>query len=119
MKKKSYYERRGIKTNRTYTRAYHGILVKDYGFNAIMKDLREQYPEFGFLDNRPIKASRSLVIDDVRIKIFYNPFEKPIELRAIYDLYDQRWYFIDEKVDEYVNIKKLLRTLRQCGERVF
>lgn len=105
----------GIKSYTTYTTAYHGILVKDYGFHAMIKSLRKQFPQFYFESDTPVKGSKGLIIYDANIKIHLkkNLLQKPIKLFAIYDMMNHKWYFIDEKADEYVNIKKLLRSLRK------
>lgn len=115
MKKELYYEKKGIKSYTTYTTAYHGILVKDYGFHAMIKSLRKQFPQFYFETGTPVKGSKELIIDDGNIEIHLktNLLQKPIKLLAVYDAMNHKWYFIDEKVDEYINIKKLLTGLRK------
>ena len=115
--KPSYYQKQGIKTYTTYTNAYHGS-VKDYGFHGMIRSLRKQFPEFGIVTDTPLIGSKSLVIHKAGIKIYYSAFKRPIKLLALYGFDDHRWYFVDEKTDEYVNIKKLLKTLRQSNEKL-
>ena len=115
MKKEFYHQRQGIKSYTTYTTVYHGILVKDYGFHAMIKSLRNQFPQFYFESDTPVKGSKGLVIDDANIKIHLkkNLLQKSIRLLVVYDRMNHKWYFIDKEADEFVNIKKLLRSLRK------
>jgi len=84
-----------FKPQNTYTRAYYGKLVKDYGFVSLMRVLRRRYPDWILESDLPVRFSGKELGNSHVIRAFNtNTFEEK-KFEAVYDIYSGTWRFYD------------------------
>jgi len=106
--------RRGISLapSHIYTRAYYGVLVKDYGWHEIKKKLQKRFPYYFFSDDTPFKISSSQKeLGKWReLKVLYKETIQERTFKAHYDPINKEWHFFDENGKRVDIIEKLKLT---------
>lgn len=100
-----------MKVKSLYTRAYHGTLVKDYGFHRVMKRLRKRYPSFSFDSDAPAVVHRKYNPDIGHIRkmtIREGMLGKEFEVKAIFSSAEKQWKFFNTE-GNYFNLTGYLR----------
>ena len=99
----------GIRSNTEYTRAYKGVLIRDYGWVKIFEKLRRyvKFPNL-ILDDRPLRAPKDKELGKSHRLIIYLKGRRYV-IDARYDVLDKKWYFYDARTGNSINILKLLR----------
>lgn len=96
-----------IRVKSLYTRAYYGMLVKDYGWFEVLRRFRKKFKNLSFYHNVPIRVNAKRLSREHKLKVFNFNTMKEKTFIARYNAMDKAWLFFDEDGNSVDIIKEL------------